>query len=35
LPKSICGPIRDPFHATDLIWDFFVYHPKTELKEKY
>ncbi len=35
LPKSIRGPIRDPFHATDLIWDFFVYHPKTELKEKY
>ena len=27
LPKSMSGPVRDPFHATDLIWDFFVYHP--------
>ncbi len=27
LPESIAGPSRDPFHATDAIWDFFKAHP--------
>lgn len=27
LPEAIAGPSRDPFRATDLIWDFFRRHP--------
>ncbi len=27
LPQSIVGPSRDPIRATDVIWDFFTYHP--------
>ncbi len=27
LPPVLSGPIRDPFSATDRIWDFFRHHP--------
>jgi polyhydroxybutyrate depolymerase len=27
LPPTMSGPTRDPFSATDTIWDFFRHHP--------
>jgi polyhydroxybutyrate depolymerase len=32
LPKMVCGPTRDPFNATNRIWDFFVKHPLAETR---
>lgn len=32
LPPAISGPTRDPFNATDAIWDFFKGHPLTGSK---